>query len=268
MNEFIKQVIEEKFASKAQQRFFYAQAGKGGKKGKKWSKWAKEFSDDTDFEKIPEKVKKKKKEVDEIVDDKGNIARSKKPNNLVSKGITAKRDSESQISMAGGMQGSHPLGPFTSGRHGSGSSLRYWVEGKEYSKNELIEIALNKMLGADDTMLKPNGPENIKTAEKKMEDLVGGNEDEAEEKLEKMGYDEDLPKGQYRLVENPKKFIEEYLESILRDKSKSNDLVNKPKEMKEVNPIIKRQLTSLKETLKNNGLSYEDVLEYLKNNEQ
>ena len=88
--------------------------------------------------------------------------------------------------MAGGMQGSHPLGPFTSGRHGSGSSLRYWVEGKEYSKNELIEIALNKMLGADDTMLKPNGPENIKTAEKKMEDLVGGNEDEAEEKLEKL----------------------------------------------------------------------------------
>ncbi len=51
MNNFIKQVIEEKFASKAQQRFFYAQAGKGGKKGKKWSKWAKEFSKDTDFKK-------------------------------------------------------------------------------------------------------------------------------------------------------------------------------------------------------------------------
>ena len=50
MNNFIKQVIEEKFASKAQQRFFYAKAnekGKPKKEKKKWSKWAKEFSDDT-----------------------------------------------------------------------------------------------------------------------------------------------------------------------------------------------------------------------------
>ena len=36
MNNFIKQVIEEKFASKAQQRFFFAKA-KGGK-NKKWAK--------------------------------------------------------------------------------------------------------------------------------------------------------------------------------------------------------------------------------------
>ena len=35
MNDLIKGIIEEKFASKAQQRYFYAQAGKGGKKGKK-----------------------------------------------------------------------------------------------------------------------------------------------------------------------------------------------------------------------------------------
>ena len=54
MNNFIKQVIEEEFASKKQQRFFYAQAGKGGKKGKKWGKWAKEFSSKTDFENLPD----------------------------------------------------------------------------------------------------------------------------------------------------------------------------------------------------------------------
>ena len=60
MNNFIKNIIEETFASKAQQRYFYAQAGKGGKKGKKWAKWAKEFSDKTDFKKIPEKVEKEK----------------------------------------------------------------------------------------------------------------------------------------------------------------------------------------------------------------
>lgn len=261
MNEFIKQVIEEKFASKKQQRFFYAQAGKGGKKGKKWEKWAKEFSDKTDFENLPD-------EVDEIVDDKGNIARSKKPSNLSTKGITAKRDSESAISDAGGMSGGHPLGPFTGGRHGGNSTLRYWAEGKQYTKNELIEIALDKMLGADDTMLKSDGPADIKKAEKTMEKLVGGDEEDAEEKLDKMGYDEELPKGQFRLVENPKKFIEEYLESILGKKSKSNDLVNNQKEVKEVNPIIKRQLSSLKQSLESNGLTYEDVLEYLKSNEQ
>ena len=88
MNNFIKQVIEEKFASKAQQRYFYAQAGKGGKKGKKWAKWAKEFSSETDFDKIPDKVEKEEKEVDEIVDKKGNIARSKKPTDFNAKGIT------------------------------------------------------------------------------------------------------------------------------------------------------------------------------------
>ena len=61
MNNFIKQVIEEKFASKAQQRFFYAKAnekGKPKKEKKKWGKWAKEFSDKTDYDEIPDKVKK------------------------------------------------------------------------------------------------------------------------------------------------------------------------------------------------------------------
>ena len=56
MNKFIKQVIEEKFASKKQQRYFYAKANDKSiskKERKKWSKWAKEFSTDTDFEKIP-----------------------------------------------------------------------------------------------------------------------------------------------------------------------------------------------------------------------
>jgi len=64
MNNFIKQIIEEKFASKAQQRFFFAKSNGG--KNKKWSKWAKESSDDTDYSKIPDKVEK---EVDEVVDD-------------------------------------------------------------------------------------------------------------------------------------------------------------------------------------------------------
>ena len=58
--DIVKKIISEKFASKAQQRFFYAMADKDTKKGKKFKKWAKEFSDDTDFDKLPEKVSKKK----------------------------------------------------------------------------------------------------------------------------------------------------------------------------------------------------------------
>lgn len=59
--DIVNKLISEEFASKAQQRFFYAMADKDTKKGRKFKKWAKEFSDDTDFDEIPEKVKKKKK---------------------------------------------------------------------------------------------------------------------------------------------------------------------------------------------------------------
>ena len=51
--------IEEKFASKAQARYFYAKANEPGKEGKKWKKWSKEFSDDTeDFSELPDKKKR------------------------------------------------------------------------------------------------------------------------------------------------------------------------------------------------------------------
>jgi len=59
--DIIRKLISEKFASKAQQRFFYAMADKDTKKGRKFKKWAKEFSDDTDFDDIPEKVTEDKK---------------------------------------------------------------------------------------------------------------------------------------------------------------------------------------------------------------
>tara|TARA_R110000803_G_scaffold60710_2_gene120143 strand:+ start:18093 stop:20726 length:2634 start_codon:yes stop_codon:yes gene_type:complete len=61
-------VLQEKFESKAQQRYFYAMSKKKGKEGKKFKKMANEFSKDTDFGELPEKVKKKdiKKRVKEI----------------------------------------------------------------------------------------------------------------------------------------------------------------------------------------------------------
>lgn len=61
-SQIIKKIINEKFESKAQQRFFYAIADKDTKKGRKFKKWAKEFSDDTDFDELPEKVSEEKEE--------------------------------------------------------------------------------------------------------------------------------------------------------------------------------------------------------------
>lgn len=244
MNNFIKQVIEEKFASKAQQRFFYAQAGKGDKKGKKWSKWAKEFSKDTDFKKIPEKIEK---EVDEIVDDKGNIQRSKKPNDLDKRGITQKKTTDDVIKTGAGSMGIH-------GVHGTHTSLRYWAESD-----------LSKALGAKDTIMKDVDYDD---AEEHFEKELGIPDDETKERMGQMGYDENLPDDKVRLVENPKKFMEEYIESILSKKNMNNDIVSKETtEEKEINPIVLKQLNSLKTTLKKNNLSVNDVLKHLKNDE-
>ena len=71
--DIIKKLISEKFASKAQQRFFYAMADKDTKKGRKFKKWAKEFSDDTDFDDIPEKVSEDKKETKNPKMKKGDL---------------------------------------------------------------------------------------------------------------------------------------------------------------------------------------------------
>lgn len=257
MNKFIKQVIEEKFASKAQQRYFYAQAGKGGKKGKKWAKWAKEFSADTDFEKIPEKVEKQE-EVDEIVDKNGNIKRGNKPYDLATKGITQKRTTDIVVKTGAGNMGTH-------GVHGTHTSLRYWAEGRKSLKN-LIEIELKHALGFEETM---GDDEPMEKAEKYMEKDLGLSDEEAEDRLKQMGYDEELAKfDKVRLVENPKKFIEEFIESILKNKSSVNDIVNSNStDLKEVNPLIKRQLKSLRDTLESHGLSLDDVKEYFKDNE-
>lgn len=71
--DIIRKLISEKFASKAQQRFFYAMADKDTKKGRKFKKWAKEFSDDTDFDDLPEKVSEDKKETKNPKMKKGDL---------------------------------------------------------------------------------------------------------------------------------------------------------------------------------------------------
>lgn len=240
MNNFVKQVIEEKFASKSQQRFFYAKANEKGaskKEKKKWSKWAKEFSDDTNFKKIPEKVTDEEKEVDEIVDAKGNIKRGNKPTNLASKTVGSKSTTDKVAKTAGGSMGTH-------GVHGTHTSLRYWAESD-----------MSKSLGYDDTM---GDDESFKEAYKHFTKELGLSHDDAMKRLETMGYDENLQDDKVRLVENPKKFMRDYMETVLAKRSTSNDIVNKD-EHRDIPQIIKRQISSLKNTLDNNGLTLDDI---------
>jgi hypothetical protein len=253
MNNFIKQVIEEKFASKAQQRLFFAKA-KGGK-NKKWSKWAKEFSDKTDYSKIPDKVEKEE-EVDEIVDAHGNIARGKKPTDLNSKGVSSDSTSDEVVRTGKGMMGNYGMTKVQ-------NYTRFWGEGK-LTKGELIEIAMKDALGFDATM---GVDADYEEAEEYFEKDLGLDSEETKDRMDQMGYDEDLPDDKIRLVEDPKKFMEEYLESILKSKSKENDVLEKEKpeeEPKEINSVIQRQLKSLKNSMDTYGLTADDIVNHLK----
>jgi len=248
MNNFIKQVIEEKFASKAQQRFFYAKAnekGKPKKEKKKWSKWAKEFSDKTDYDEIPDKVEK---EVDEIVDEKGNFAKGKKPPNFNSKGTTSNSTSDEVALTSAGQSSISP-------KLGMGFR-RYWGESD-----------MSKALGAEDTIMNDAGYEEAK---KKFIELGVTDPKELEDRLGQMGYDPKLPDDKVRLVENPKKFMEEYIDNLLKQKGKDNDVLSKEEEVEEVeiNPIVAKQIKSLKNSMKTYGLKPDHILKGLKDDNE
>jgi hypothetical protein len=303
MNNFIKQVIDETFRSKRQQRYFYAKAGdetSSEYKRDKWKKMADEFSSKTDFDKLPEKAeeqekevdemttefqeiptnvcekkekiqkpsshdkgntkvypkrptpwsksvkKPKEKEVEEIVDADGNIATGDMPGNP-NGFIRSKRTSDEVAKTTMGMMGSFGvLGGNTSGN----KTLKYWAESD-----------MSKALGAKDTIMDPK-VDNYEDAEEYFEDELDIPEDEAKDRVEKLGYDKELPDGKIRLIENPKKYIEEYLAK----KAKPREFVKKseleyPK--KNINPILLKQLASIKQSLKNNGLTSKDITEYL-----
>jgi hypothetical protein len=253
MNNFIKQVIEEKFASKSQQRFFFAKA-KGGK-NKKWSKWAKEFSDKTDYNKIPDKVEKEE-EVDEIVDKHGDFLTSKKSSDLNSRGVTSNSTSDEVAITGKGMMGNYGMTKVQ-------NYTKFWGEGK-LTKGELIEIAMKDALGFEATM---GNDADYEEAEEYFEKDLGLDSEETEDRMDQMGYDKNLPDDKVRLVENPKKYMEEYIESILKGRSKDNDVLEKEKEEvepKEIHPIIKRQLNSLKNSMDSHGLTADDVINYIK----
>lgn len=248
MDNFVKKIIEEKFESKKQQKFFYAKSSDKNlpkKERNKWAKWAKEYSDDTDFKNIPEKIETN---VDEIVDEKGNIGRKKIPLTKDSKGAS-KTTTDKAVKTSAGQMGTHGVTGF--GRHSS--TLKFWAEA-DMSKS----LGYDKTLGQD---------ADKKDAEKYFKKNLGLGDDETEERLSSYGYDDDLSDDKVRLIENPKKYINDYVEAVLKKRTIHNDLVKKhdTKNIKsEITPIIKRQIKSLKKTLKRNDLSINDILDFLK----
>jgi hypothetical protein len=85
--------LDEKFASKAQQKYFYWKAGQKGKKGKEWKKMADEFSDTMgkkDWKKLPEKVDESSKSLNPKMSKKSLVEyvnNAKKPNTFNKKDI-------------------------------------------------------------------------------------------------------------------------------------------------------------------------------------
>ena len=243
MNNFIKGVIEEKFTSKKQQRFFYAKANDESlskKERDKWKKMADAMSDDTNFKKIPEVAEDEEGDVEEIVNAKGNIQRGGKATNANTKGVTSKKTSNQTAKGYAGQMGTH-------GVHGTHTSLRYWAESD-----------MSKSIGYDDTL---GDDDSFKEAYKHFTKELKLTHEDAIERLEKMGYDQKLPDDKVRLVENPKKFMKDYMETVLTKKNSNDEIVNSEK--KDINPIIKRQLSSLKTTLNKNKLTIDDIKEYL-----
>jgi hypothetical protein len=243
MNNFIKQVIEEKFASKAQQRFFFAKAnekGKPMKEKKKWGKWAKEFSDKTNFEEIPDK---KEKEVDEIVDASGNIERGTKPGNPKAF-VTQDRTTDEVVKATRPQQGNY--GTKIS------NFVRYPIEEEVLTKEQVMEIAMKDSLGYQETL---GADADYDEAEEYFEKELELPDEEVKDRMGKMGYDEDLP---------------EYIESVLSKRKMDDEIVTREGEQteeKEINPIVLKQLKSLKSSLESNKLTVNDILKHLKDNE-
>ncbi len=91
---------------------------------------------------------------------------------------------------------------------------------------------------------------------------LGLPEDEAKDRLAAMGYIEGQ-KDLVRLVENPKKFMQDYIESVLVKKSQDSDVLEKEDEQT-VNPLILKQIDSLKKSLIKNNIPVDKIVKRLK----
>lgn len=185
-------------------------------------------------------------EIEEIVDSLGNIARSKIPPDVNTKGITQKSTTDQAVRTAHGQTGVY-------GTHGAQTYSRYWGEAD-----------MSKTLGYDATMAQDVDYDDAEEYFEKDLEMDGS---EAEERLAAMGYDKTLPGDKVRLVENPKKYVEEYIESIMSKKSLENDLLDKETDLSEINPILMKQIKSLKNSINSNQISLKDLIKLLNNNE-
>ena len=263
MNDFLKDIINEAFKSKKQQRFFYAKANDESepkKERQKWGEWAKEFANKTNFKKLPE-VAETEGEIEEIVDDLGNISRSKIPTDAPTKGVTQKRTTDQVVKTAYNMMGAY-------GTQGTQGYTRYWGEG-EITKGKLIEDIMGESdlegtLGYEATLGQDASKEE---AERYFKNELGMSDTETEERLAAMGYDDELPDEKVRLIENPKKYMGDYSESVLAKRNVDDDIVTKEGEITEINPIILKQIKSLKNSLNSNQITIKDLVKLLKDNE-
>ena len=242
MNDFIKQVIEEKFASKAQQHYFNAKTNEKGsskKEKKQWKKWASEFSSKTKFDEIPDKVEKEE-EIDEIVDEKGNIKRGNVPLTIKKSDTLSKKDSDSARDGGFGAMGKQ------FGQHGTNTSLRYWAEAD-----------LSKLVGGDAVEDDLNYDQTINLLMKKH----GMDKESAEKRAKELGM---IPgqKELVRLVENPSQYLSDYIESVLSKKTEADELVTKDDFV--MNPVISKQIESLKKSCEKNNIPLDKVLKQLK----
>jgi hypothetical protein len=143
---------------------------------------------------------------------------------------------------------------------------KYWMESRKITKGEILEVTLGDTLGADETILKDK---SYKEAYVYFTKELGLTREKALDKMADLGYSEDLPKGQVIMVENPKKYIEEYIDELLKKKNNNDDLVSKDEEIEEVeiNSIVKRQINSLKNSMKTYGLKPDHIMKGLKDDE-
>lgn len=228
MDQRLKNIVLEKFESKKQQKYFFAKCNDDSlskKEKNKWCKMADEFAKDTDFKKLPEKANEEN--IEEIVDFDGSIPTSKIPKDVRAKSVTARKTSDAQVAAT-----SQP--PFQKGQY----MKRYWGESE-----------MDDSLGYEETMGKNASYEEA--LEYFMNDL-GFDESDAKERLEKMGY---IPSSEdkVRIIETmTKKQIEEYVDTLLNQKSMPKDIldpsveeIEEEKDEETSNPILDRKLKFL-----------------------
>lgn len=223
MTNSLKHIISEKFKSKKQQKYFYAQCNDdklSKKERKKWCKMAKEFSDKTNFKKIPDEVEG---DIEEIVDFDGSMLTSKIPKDINTKNVTSRKDSEMQVKAT-----SQP--PFQNGQY----MRRYWGESE-----------MDDALGYEETMAKNLSYEQ---ALDYFMDELEFDEVDAKERLEKLGY---IPHNdeKVRLIEKKmtKHQIEEYVDQLLSKKNNVNDVITLSDDDIPTKPFLDRKLKYLED---------------------